>query len=233
MTLVAIHQPTFLPWLGWWDKLVRADVFVLLDDVQFPNSGRSWMNRVRVLVGGEPHWITMPIARLGLRIVRETHSDDRKPWRDQILTVLERAYAEELFFDEVFPIIAELVQTPTNRVNEYNEITVRGIAEHLGLDASTFVRQSELGAGGSATDLLVNLTLAVGGTSYLSGDGADDYLEPEKFPAAGLGLEFQNFNPPPYTQRAPNYVPGLSIVDALMSCGWQGTAELLKPDRLP
>ena len=76
MTLVAIHQPTFLPWLGWWDKLVRADRLVLLDDVQFPKKGGTWMNRVRMLVNGEPAWVTVPLDRSyhGVAPVRETVS---------------------------------------------------------------------------------------------------------------------------------------------------------------
>jgi hypothetical protein len=63
--VVAIHQPTFMPWLGWWDKLVRCDVFIVLDAVQFPKKGGSWMNRVKLLVGDRPAWVTVPVERSG------------------------------------------------------------------------------------------------------------------------------------------------------------------------
>ena len=77
--LVAIHQPNFLPWLGYFDKLARADVFILLDTVQFPKKAGSWMNRARLLVGGEPSWITVPVVRSyhGLRSTR-AGAGDRK-----------------------------------------------------------------------------------------------------------------------------------------------------------
>src|SRR5205085_9519011 len=94
LRLVAIHQPTFLPWLGWWDKLLRADIFVLLDDVQYPKKGGTWMNRVRMLVNGEPTWVTMPIDRTyhGVRTVREISLDQTKPWRKKILGTLAASY---------------------------------------------------------------------------------------------------------------------------------------------
>lgn len=229
MTLAAVHQPTFLPWLGWWDKLVRADVLVLLDDVQFPNSGRTWMNRVRVLVNGEPQWLTMPVRRGhdGLRTVRETLADDRKPWRERIAATLGASYDRAPHFDDVFPVVDEIVRQPTERIAELNEGGVRRLAAALDLDAGKLIRQSELDAEGKATDLLVALCKAVGGTAYLTGDGAGGYLEPAKFAAAGLELVEQRFVLPRYPQLVDEYVPGLSVVDALMNCGWHGTRALI------
>lgn len=229
MTLVAVHQPTFLPWLGWWDKLVRADILVLLDDVQFPNSGRTWMNRVRVLVNGEPQWVTMPVHRShdGLRTVRQTLADDRKPWRERIAATLDASYRRAAHFDDVFPVVDEIVRQPTDRIAELNEGGVRRLAAPLGLDTGKLIRQSELDAGGKATDLLISLCKAVGGTAYLTGDGASGYLEATKFTASGLELVEQRFAPPRYPQLIDEYVPGLSVVDALMNCGWHGTSALI------
>jgi WbqC-like protein family len=229
MTTVAIHQPTFLPWLGWWDKLVRADVLVLLDDVQFPKKGGSWMNRVRVLVAGEPRWITVPVDRAyhGVRSVREMRIDDSKPWRGQIGATLARAYAEAAHRDDVLPGLEDALAIPTDRVAELNEATIRKIAEQLELDTAKLVRQSDLGVDGTGTDLLISLCRAVDADAYLTGDGADGYLDADRFAEVGLDLVFQEFVPPDYPQLAADHAPGLSIVDALMSCGWSGTRALL------
>ena len=229
MTLVAIHQPAFLPWLGWWDKLVRADVFVLLDDVQFPKKGGSWMNRVQMLVNGEPRWVTVPVDRAyhGVRTVRETRIDDEWPWRDKVAKTIAASYGRAEFFGDVGPLVDELLHRPEERIAELNEAAIRAIAERLSLDVSKLVRQSELEVTGTGTDLLVDLCTSIGATAYLTGDGADGYLEPEKFAAAGLELLRQNFEPQRYPQPAPDHVPGLSIVDALMNCGWGGTSALL------
>jgi hypothetical protein len=233
MTLVAIHQPTFLPWLGWWDKLVRADVLVLLDDVQFSKKGGTWMNRVRMLVGGEPHWMTVPVDRAytGTRSVREMRIDDSKPWRKNIRATIRSSYARAPFAHEVLPTVEKALAAETDRIAELNEQAIGLFAGQLELDISKLVRQSELGVSGEGTQLLVELCRAVGGDTYLSGDGSDGYLESEMFAAGELALAFQEFTPPRYSQPTADYVPGLSIVDALMNCGWLGTAELLRPGR--
>jgi hypothetical protein len=233
MTLVAVHQPTFLPWLGWWDKLVRADVLVLLDDVQFPKKGGTWINRVKMLVAGEARWVTVPVDRAfhGTRFVREMQIDDAKPWRESVVGAIRGSYGRAQHADDVLPVVEEAVSAPCRHIAELNERAIRLFAGRLELDASKLVRQSDLGVAGTGTDLLVELCHAVDGDTYLSGDGADEYLVPDLFRRAGLELAYQEFSPPRYPQAAPDYVPGLSVVDALMSCGWGGTAELLRKGR--
>jgi hypothetical protein len=233
MTLVAIHQPTFLPWLGWWDKLVRADVLVLLDDVQFPKKGGTWMNRVRMLVGDEPRWVTVPVDRAytGTRRVREMRIDESRPWRENVLATVRSSYGRAPFAHEVLPVVEAALSDRTEHVAEFNERTIRLLADSLALDASKLVRQSELGVSGTGTELLAALCRAVGGDAYLSGDGAEGYLEPDLFRSAGLALVYQEFTPPRYAQPVAGYVAGLSVVDTLMSCGLQATAELIRPGK--
>jgi hypothetical protein len=224
-----MHQPTFLPWLGWWDKFVRADVFVLLDEVQFPKKGGTWINRVRVLAGDAPIWLTVPVDRSyhGFRTVRATLTDESKPWREKTLATIGTSYARAKHFDDVYPVIEEIIGLPTNRIAALDEAGIRRIASELGIDAGKIVLQSEAPASGHGTDLLVALCKAVGGTTYLTGDGAGGYIEPERFAAAGLDFAEQRFTPPSYPQQSTSPVPGLSIIDALMNCGWEDTAILI------
>jgi len=228
--LVAIHQPTFLPWLGWWDKLLRADVFVLLDDVQFPKKGGSWINRVRLLVGDEPRWVTVPVDRAfhGTRSVREMRIDTARPWRETVLGAVRSSYAGAPHFREIMPVIEDAL-APHDRIAELDEHAIRLLAAGLELDVSKLVRQSDLGVRGTGNELLVALCRTVEGDTYLSGDGADEYLSEQAFAAAGLELRHQEFTPPRYPQPVDGHIPGLSVVDALMNCGWEGTAALLKP----
>jgi hypothetical protein len=81
--LVAIHQPNFFPWLGYFDKLARADVFILLDDAQYPKTGGTWSNRVQLLINEKPAWVTVPVVRSyhGVRQIREMRIDEQRPWR--------------------------------------------------------------------------------------------------------------------------------------------------------
>jgi WbqC-like protein family len=232
MTVVAAHQPNFLPWLGFFDKLARADVLVLLDDVQFPRTGAgTWLNRVRVVAGGAPTWLTVPVLRAGrgLQEVRDVELDDAQPWRRRVLRTLETSYGRSPGFAEAFPLVRAIVEHPERRLAAYNEHGIRVLADALGLDASRLVHSSSLAAEGHGTDLLISLTRAAGGTTYLSGDGAEGYQEPERYAAAGVELRFQEFRHPAYPQPLPEPVHGLSVVDALMSCGVEGAGRLLQP----
>lgn len=210
MTTVAAHQPNFLPWLGFFDKLARCDRFVLLDDVQFPRTSRgTYTNRVQLLIGGRPAWLTVPVVRDGIQRIRDVRIDDRQPWRRKALRTIEQAYARAPRFAETMPLVRELLEYDTDRIAELNEYAIRRLApEH----APKLVRQSDLGdVSGAATELLINLVKAAGGDAYLSGDGADGYQEQPRYAAAGLGFRLQGFVHP--DTGAPS---GLSIVDARM-----------------
>jgi hypothetical protein len=212
MTLVACHQPNFLPWLGFFAKLEQADRFVVLDAVQFPRTSRgTYTNRVQLLIGAAPTWLTVPIVREGVQTIGEVRIDDRQPWRRKAVKTIEQTYARAPRFAEVMPIVRELLEHDTDRIAELNEHAIRTLAPQ---HAHKLVRQSALGpVPGAATDLLIGLVKAAGGDAYLSGDGADGYQEEPRYAAAGLGFRLLGFTHP---QTGDDVPAGLSIVDAMM-----------------
>jgi hypothetical protein len=229
-TVVAIHQPNFLPWLGFFDKLAHSDVFVLLDSVQFPRTSKgTWINRVKLLVGGEARWATVPIVRSdgSILAIADVRIDDSRPWRTKLARTIELNYRRAAAFEEAFPLVAELLATTEERIAAFNERNVRRLAAALGLDTGKIVRSSDLEVEGQSTELLIELTLAVGGTAYMPGADAYRYQEDEKFAARGVELAPQAFVHPTYRQAVEHFVPGLSVVDALMSCGLAATGELV------
>jgi hypothetical protein len=227
--VVAIHQPNFFPWLGYFNKIARADVFVALDNVQFAKTGGTWCNRVRILINHRPAWITMPVERgfHGVRTVREMRIAGTR-WRDPLLRTLELAYRRASHFAEVFPVLRRMIGLEAETVGEFNLENVRTLTSELGLDPMKVVASSTLRATGRATELLINIVRDVGGTAYLSGGGAGGYQEDEKFKAADLELIYQHFEHPSYVQRGEaGFTPGLSVIDALMQCGFEGTHALI------
>ena len=228
--LVAIHQPTFFPWLGYFNKIDRCDQFVVLDSVQFSKKGGTWGNRVKLLINGEPRWVTMPVERNyhGVRSYAEMRIDNSTPWRDKLREALRVNYRAAAHFSEVFPPLEGLISNSTTSLTDYNLSAILYFARALDINVSKIVMASALPAEGSGTDLLVSIARSVGGTAYLCGGGASGYQEDEKFAAAGLDLIYQEFQHPRYDQvNAAEFVPGLSVIDALMNCGFERTAELI------
>ena len=227
--LVAIHQPNFFPWLGFFDKLARCDVFVLLDSVQFPRTGAgNPLNRTQILVSGQPHWITAPVRRLGSDMaIKEVLIDETRDWRAKAAKTLRMNYARSPAFAQTMPLLEALIACDSERLAAFNEHAIRRLAAEVGLDRATIVRSSDLDVDGSSTRLLIEITRSVGGTGYLAGGGAGGYQEDPLFGETGVELLYQRFEPPSYPQLVDDPVPGLSIIDALMQCGPDGVGEML------
>ncbi|WP_051003174.1 WbqC family protein [Bradyrhizobium elkanii] len=225
--LVAIHQPNFFPWLGYFDKIRRADVFVLLDAVDYPRSGSggmgSWSNRVRIAIQGEARWTTCPVRRLPLGApINAAEIDDGRPWRRKMIATLQASYGQAPHFGAAMALLQPLIEQHETNLAAFNIAAIKAIAEHLGL-ATRFQRQSDLPHAGKATELLISLVKAVGGDAYLAGGGAGGYQQDELFQEHGIRLVNQDFVPLPYGPGEA-FIPGLSVIDYLMWDGWPATA---------
>jgi hypothetical protein len=228
--VVAIHQPTFFPWLGYFNKIARADLFLVLDNVQFPKKGGTWANRVKLLVNGQAEWVTMPVVRNyhGVRTYSEMLIDNASAWREKLLKTICTNYQRAPFFEVVLAYLEGLVNNPDVCLTEYNLSAIISLAKALRIDVSKIILGSTLNVQGSATDLLVSMVKAASGTAYLCGGGAGSYQEDWKFEDAGLELIYQDFEHPVYEQtNTPEFVPGLSVIDALMNCGFVKTGEMI------
>ncbi|MBA3593214.1 MAG: WbqC family protein [Polaromonas sp.] len=220
--LVAIHQPNFFPWLGYFDKIARSDIFVFLDDVQFPKTGGSWSNRVRIIVGGADSWASAAIDRdyHGTRDINQMNFLTTHPWRLKIFRSLESSYRKHPHYKSTMDVVEPLLKNAEANVAAYNIHAVTVLAQHLGLDATKMRRSSDLRGTGRSNELLCSLTHAVGGAAYMCGGGADGYQDESVFKESGIQLVRQEFVHPVYSQAGVNeFVPGLSIVDALMNHG--------------
>ncbi len=231
MTIVAIHQPNFFPWLGYFDKIARADVFIFLDDAQFPKTGGTWSNRVKLLVNGEARWVTAAVERAyhGTRAILDIRFSESTGWRGTLLKTLAGSYRRAACFREAMAVLEPLIIDSEAWLAAYNIHAISAIAATLGLDTTKLVRSSSLPARTQGTERLIELTKVVGGGIYMCGGGASGYQDDEAFATSGVSLRHQAFDHPTYTQAgSKEFVPGLSVIDALMNCGIQGTAGLLR-----
>jgi hypothetical protein len=229
--IVAIHQPNFFPWLGFFNKIARADTFILLDDVQFPKTGGNWINHVRILVNGQEAWITVPIIRAyhGVRKINEIEINETIDWREKLLKTFQANYGRAPFYGQIQPFLKEWLNYSSRLLVDFNLNALFQLVKLLDLSKTELVLQSKLGINSKSTEMLIELTQVANGTAYLCGGGADGYQEDDKFSTAGVELIYQNFCHPIYSQKkGMDFVPGLSVLDALMFCGIDATQRLVK-----
>ena len=230
MTIVAIHQPNFFPWLGYFEKIVKSDLFIFLDHVQFQKTGGTWSNRVMLIESSCTKWVTAPVNRKfhGVRSINEIEFQSSTPWRTDLMAALTRNYKTAPHFDDTMDLIAPLVNNHDDRLSIYNGYAVTTIAKQLGIPADRFRWSSDLHVAGQSNEMLIGLTKAVGGNIYTCGGGASGYQDEALFDLAGVCLSHQNFAAVSYPQIGlEKFEPGLSIIDALMNVGVAGVSNML------
>jgi hypothetical protein len=228
--ITAIHQPSFLPWLGFFNKIAASSKFVILDNVQFPKTGGYWANRVKIIISGKAEWITMPINRnySGTKNINEIEIDNSKNWNTKILKSIEINYKKARFFDEVFPLLNEMLGNPGNSLIDLNLKIIYKLCSLLQIKTDHIIKASEITTEGNSTDLLISIIKQTGTHSYMCGGGATKYQEDHKFEEAGIKLIYQNFKHPVYQQfNSTEFQPGLSVIDAIMNCGYAKTRNLI------
>jgi hypothetical protein len=222
MKICAIHQPNFFPWLGYFDKIKRADVFVFLDQVDYPKSGSSmssWCNRVKFSVGGKATWTHCPVLRVsGIQLIDAVKIDENRPWRDNIRNMLRMNYKEARNFQSVAALMDCILDFESDSLADFNIYAIQTIAKYLGYETQ-FVRQSVLlNMKATSTERLVLLTQAVGADAYLCGGGSSGYQDDAAFAKASLQLIYQDFVAVAYG-KPESFIPGLSAIDWLMHEG--------------
>lgn len=222
---LAVLQPGYLPWLGFFDQMNRVDVFVYYDDVQYTRS--DWRNRNRVKGPAGPVWLTVPVlhtARFGQTIL-EAEIDNRADWARKHRETLRVHYRKAPHFDRYWPRFEEGYARRWDRLVDLDLFFTERFKEALGIAARTH-RASALGVEGERIDRLIALCRHFGATTYLTGDAAEDYLDPAPFDAAGVTIQYQRYEHPVYPQLYGEFVPHLSVVDLLFNCGPDSRAIL-------
>lgn len=220
---IAIHQPQFLPWLGYVDKIDQVDVFVALDTVQFKKN--EWQNRNRIRTAQGWQWITVPVLHRFGQLVNEVRINPDEQWRAQHLRAIEMHYARAPFRDAYLSELVDLYREPWDRLCDLNLAVIRWLLRAFGI-ATPIRLSSEWSLREEATDRLVDICRAVGATQYLAGAGADAYMDKERFQAAGLQLDQQVFRHPVYRQCYEPFLTGMSAIDLLFAYGPEALARL-------
>ncbi|MDD5250646.1 MAG: WbqC family protein [Rhodocyclaceae bacterium] len=229
--IVAVHQPHFLPWLGYLNRMVRADLFILLDHVQFER--RNYQNRTHIKLDGRTHWLTVPVQQHSQqeRIIDKRIDNappDARSWGANLYATLRHAYRDAAYLDRYAPELRRILESRWEYLVDLDQAMLDFLRDALCI-STPLVRSSALDVAGSKSELILNLCRAVGADAYLAGlGGSRHYLDREAFARAGIEIVWQDFRHPRYAQcGGGDFVAGLSAVDLLFTQGPSGRGLLL------
>ncbi len=222
--VIALHQPVYLPFSGFFQKMVRADVFAFMDFVQL--SKQSWQVRNRIKTREGPRWLTVPVYVKGKagQLIRDVRVVEG-PWRRKHRDALRQNYARAPHFGDYADFFDDAYGREWKWLVELNLHIIGGMRRLLGVETPV-VGIGAMSFAGTKTDLVVDICRKLGGTAYLSSDGEAAYIEKEKFEAAGLGQSYVGWEPTPYPQLFGEFVPNLSAIDLLFNRGPKSLAVI-------
>ncbi|MFY2060530.1 WbqC family protein [Achromobacter xylosoxidans] len=218
---IAIHQPNYVPWSGYFYKIAQCDQFVFLDDAQYTKN--SFINRNRIKTPQGEHWLTIPVSVSLGQAIREIQL--QRGAADKHIKTLQQSYAKTPGYKLYMDGFADLLRAEHANLAELNIALIGHICLLLGINTPT-VRASELEIAGSSDERLAAITAHLGGDTYLSGFGGANYQLEQTFSSKKITLETYKFRPPVYRQPWGEFIPGLSILDVLFNCGEQAMAVI-------
>ena len=222
--LVAIHQPLYFPWLGYLDRMARADLFVILDHVQFER--RNYQNRASIMLEGEPRWLTVPVVQVSQKELIidkmvDNSAEGSREWGPNHFKTLRYAYRKAPHFEHYAPRLRDILEARWDKLLDLDLATMEFLREAL--EIRTPLRlSSQMQPEGARSELLLNICRSLGpGSTFLGGmGGSRRYLDKEAFAAANVGVQWQDFQHPVYPQCGGGaFVPGQTALDLLFNAG--------------
>jgi hypothetical protein len=217
--IVSINQPAYMPWLGYFDRIVKSDIHVVLDHVQFEKNSMVNRNKIRTAQGHT--MLTVPLltkGKFGDLAINALQTDQTQKWESRHLKSLKSSYARAPHADEHLPFFEELLSaerpdflSPIMRITEY-------LLGTFGIE-TPLRRSSEMACDGTKGDLVLNICKELGATQYISGPFGRDYLDMAAFQAEGIEIIFHDYAHPVYKQMHGPFEPYMSAVDLLLNCG--------------
>lgn len=218
MTTIAILQPGYLPWLGFFDLLKRSDIFIYYDDVQYDKHG--WRNRNRIRTPNGVQWLTVPVLHksLGKPEIRDIQINNQGPWARKHIGSIEWSYSNAPFFTQYSPEIRNLLGIRWDKIVDLAIESSNLISKWLGIKREIY-RSSALDIKGGKSERLVKFCKHFGADRYLTGDSAKNYLDVQLFAENDIEIEWQQYRHPTYQQQNGEFIPYLSALDLVLNVG--------------
>lgn len=213
---IAIHQPNFFPWYGYFEKIKKSDKFVFLDDVQVPKTGAGGVwNRTSININATSKYITAPLLKVnGVQLYNEAQYLDNN-WKEKIKKTVHANYAKSKNYLKYKDKIFEILTFESNNLSNYNINAIVEISKILDLyNEDKFILSSSLDIKTTSEERIIDICKVLSAAEYYSGLGAKAYQTEENFLKRNITLTYQKFEHPFYKQKSSNeFISGLSILD--------------------
>jgi hypothetical protein len=217
--IVTVHQPQYLPWLGYFDKMRRADVFCYLDNVQYKKN--DWQNRNRIKTARGWQWLTVPVHYRYPQKICEVTINNTVKWKNKHRQALISNYNRAPFFKEFFELLEPVYLKDWELLCELNMHLIEQLRAVLKLDQQPTVKASDFDLSEEPTDRLIDICQALKADTYLAGQDGVNYMNMERFEQRGIRVIVQDFKHPVYPQAFEGFQSHMSVVDLLFNCGPQ------------
>ena len=214
--IVSIHQPAYLPWLGYFDKIIKSDIFVYLDTVQLEKNSYSYRNKIKTPQGST--WLTIPLKMKGHtgKAIKDVLVDNTQQWKKKHLKSIFYNYKKSPFFDEIYPKLESLYKENYDLFSEFTYSHLMFWLDELSIKTKV-VKSSDLSIDTSKSDLVLDLCKYFSAEKYISGVLGKGYLIEEDFINNNIKIEYQIYQYQVYQQLHGDFIPHLGVVDFWMN----------------
>ena len=214
--IVTIHQPQYLPWLGYFDKIDQADLFVILDNVQYKKNEFQNRNKIKTAQGWR--WLTVPVKYHFPQKINEVKINNQIDWKRKHLNALISNYNKSTFFKNYSQFFEEVYSNNWNFLADLNTYIIKWLIEFFSIETK-MLKASDLQLSEESTQRLIDICNLVKADTYLAGAGAHNYMDVGLFESAGIKIIFQKFQHPIYQQLFGNFEQYMSVIDLLFNHG--------------
>lgn len=213
---ITVHQPEYLPWLPFFDRIQKADLFVILDDVGYQKNGFINRNKVKTKDGWA--WLTIPVqGRSPHKNINEVLIDNSKNWQKKQLLTIKEHYSNSPYFNDYYPFFEKTFSRKWEKISDLDIYLIKSIIGFLGITPKIEIT-SEQKLKGKATERLIDICKKFKADIYLAGPGGKGYMDLVAFEKADIKVVFQEFSHPSYRQQG-EFLPGMSVIDLLFNEG--------------
>ena len=217
--IVSIHQPNYIPWIGFFNKILSSDIYVVFDDVQFPR-GKDYANRNQIKINNGKTWLTIPvIGKSDLKPWNQIEIN-KNGWVNKHLASIESFYKKTPYFNEYYPEIKNIYLKDHNLLVDLTLDLIKHFIKILN-KKTKIVRSSDIKTDLKGMDKILYILKHLQSTKYISGDGEGSkrYIDENLFKENNIELIWQNYKHPVYKQQFGEFIPYMSILDLIFNEG--------------